>query len=50
VTFADSDEVTGRIGGSDQSGADVDVDGTLRRVEYADVATARIQIEFKREA
>ena len=50
VTFADSDEVTGRIGESDQSGADVDIDGTLRRVEFADVATARIQIEFKREA
>jgi ribosome maturation factor RimP len=50
VTLADGDEVTGRIVDSDESGAGLDVDGTARRVEFADVAKARIQIEFKREA
>ena len=50
ATLSDGDEVTGRIAASDDSGADVDVDGTVRRLAYAEVAKARIQIEFKREA
>lgn len=50
VTFADGAEVTGRIRASDESGADLDVDGTSQRVDFADVAKARIQIEFKRPA
>jgi ribosome maturation factor RimP len=49
ATLADGEEVTGRIVESDDSGADVDVDGTVRRLAYAEVAKARIQIEFKRE-
>jgi ribosome maturation factor RimP len=40
--------VTGRIGASDETGADLDVDGTVKRVEFTDVAKARVQIEFKR--
>ena len=48
VTLVEGGEVTGRIGASDDAGADLDVDGTARRVEFADVAKARIQIEFKR--
>jgi ribosome maturation factor RimP len=48
ASLSTGDEVTGRIVASDESGADLDVDGAERRVEYADVAKARIQIEFKR--
>jgi ribosome maturation factor RimP len=50
VTFDDGTEVTGRIGTSDESGAELDVDGGTQRVEFGDVAKARIQIEFKRPA
>ena len=46
--LADGTELTGRIGATDEAGAELDVDGTTRRVEFADVAKARIQIEFKR--
>ena len=48
ATLADGTELTGRIGATDEAGAELDVDGTTRRVEFADVAKARIQIEFKR--
>jgi ribosome maturation factor RimP len=48
VTLADGGELTGRIVASDDTGADIDVDGTVHRVELADVAKARIQIEFTR--
>jgi ribosome maturation factor RimP len=48
ATLADGDEVTGRIVEPDDSGAGIEVDGTVRRVEFGDVAKARIQIEFKR--
>ncbi|RNM15869.1 ribosome maturation factor RimP [Nocardioides pocheonensis] len=50
VTLADGGEVTGRIVASDEAGAELDVDGTQRRVAYEDVTKARIQIEFKRPA
>ncbi|HEX2894623.1 MAG TPA: ribosome maturation factor RimP [Marmoricola sp.] len=50
ATLAEGEEVTGRIVDTDDSGADVDVEGTVRRLAYADVSKARIQIEFKREA
>lgn len=46
ATLADGSEVTGRIGETDETGAVVDVDGALQRLEFADVAKARIQIEF----
>ena len=50
ATLSGGDEVTGRIGATDETGADIDVDGNVRRVDFADVSKARIQIEFKREA
>ena len=50
AALADGDEVAGRIVATDETGADVDVDGTVRRVDFAEVSKARIQIEFKREA
>jgi ribosome maturation factor RimP len=48
TSLSDGAEVTGRIVAADESGADLDVEGDSRRVEYADVAKAKIQIEFKR--
>ena len=48
VTFADPDTeaVTGRLTGSDDGGADLDVEGTGRRIGYDEVARAKVQIEF----
>ena len=48
VTLAEGEPVTGRITASDEDGADLDVEGTERRVAYADVVKAKIQIEFKK--
>lgn len=48
ATLVEGGDVTGRIVGTDDTGADLDVDGSGRRVEFADVAKARVQIEFKR--
>jgi len=50
VHLADGEEVVGRIVETDEAGAVVDIDGTPRRMEFAVVSKARIQIEFKREA
>jgi len=50
VTLTDDTELTGRIVGADETGADLDVDGATRRVDFGDVAKARIQIEFRRPA
>ena len=50
VTRADGTELTGRILSSDETGAELDVEGTTRRVAFDDVNKARIQIEFKRPA
>ncbi len=41
-------EFTGRIVEPGGAGATVDVDGTRRHVQYADVKTARVEIEFNR--
>jgi ribosome maturation factor RimP len=41
--------ITGRITGSDESGAVLDVDGTSTEVRYDDVQKAKIQIEFNRK-
>ena len=49
VIFHEEDPLTGRITDSDESGALLDVEGTERRVEYAGVRKAKIQIEFKKE-
>ena len=48
VALADGSEVVGRITSSDETGAELDLDGTTRRVAFDDVAKARIQIEFNR--
>ncbi|HSE72289.1 MAG TPA: ribosome maturation factor RimP [Nocardioidaceae bacterium] len=49
VTTADGTSFTGRIVESDETGATLDVDGQQRTVSYADVAKARVQIEFNRK-
>ncbi len=49
VTTRDGGTVTGRIRGSDEQSATLDVDGTERVLAYDDVAKARIQIEFNRK-
>lgn len=49
VLFPEGEPVVGRIVGSDESGASLDVDGSERRVEYAEVKKAKVQIEFKKE-
>jgi len=43
-------EVVGRIGASDDDGVTLTVDGADRRVAYADIAKAKVQIEFNRKA
>ena len=50
VTFRDGEPTTGRIRGSDDAGAVLDVEGTERRLEYAEVKKAKIQVEFKKES
>lgn len=49
VTSHDGSTMTGRISGSDDSSASLDVDGTDRKVVFADVAKAKVQIEFNRK-
>lgn len=46
----DGSEVTGRVGDSDDDGVNLDVSGSTRRLAYADVAKALVQIEFRRPA
>jgi ribosome maturation factor RimP len=50
VSLADGDSVTGRIVGSDDAAATLEVDGGRREVAYADVAKALVQVEFNRAA
>jgi ribosome maturation factor RimP len=51
VTVATSDgrSFTGRITGSDEDHAVVDVEGSPHEVAYAQVAKAKVQIEFNRK-
>jgi ribosome maturation factor RimP len=49
VTRTDGSTLTGRIVESDEERAVLDVDGQAADVRYADVAKARIQIEFNRK-
>lgn len=49
VALADDTTVTGRIGASDDEGVSVAVDGAERRIAYADVRKALVQIEFNRK-
>lgn len=48
VSLRDGGQVTGRVTHADDDGASLDVSGTSRRVEYAAVAKALVQIEFNR--
>jgi ribosome maturation factor RimP len=48
VKCRDGSTFTGRITGNDDDAASLDVDGTERRVAYADVAKAKVQIELNR--
>ncbi len=51
VKVADGSSVTGRIGAFDEEpdgGVALDVSGQERRIEYADVTRALVQIEFNR--
>ena len=50
VTTTDGETVTGRIAGSDDDAATLDVDGSPREVAYADVAKALVQVEFNRKS
>ena len=43
----DGVEFLARVGTADDTGAEVLVDGTLRRVDYASVARAIVEIEFR---
>ena len=49
VSFTDGRSVTGRIGDSDDTRAVVDDGGEQHEVRYADVAKAKVQIEFNRK-
>ncbi len=46
VTLSDGSTVTGRITGSDDTAATLDVDGAARTVPYADITRAVVQVEF----
>ena len=50
VTLTAGGKVTGRIKSASDEAAELDVDGTPRTVAYADVAKAKVQIEFNRAA
>jgi len=49
VVTTDGETVVGRITGSDDAGATIEVAGTPRRIGYAEVKKALVQIEFNRE-
>jgi ribosome maturation factor RimP len=48
VNLRGGEQLTGRVTDSDDTGAELDLDGATRRVEFADVAKALVQIEFNR--
>jgi ribosome maturation factor RimP len=50
VTLKAGGKVTGRIISASDEAAELDVDGAVRTVAYADVDKAKIQIEFNRAA
>ena len=49
VTDRDGRSVTGRVAGSDEGGAVLEVDGSTREIAFDDVAKAKVQIEFNRK-
>lgn len=48
VTRTDGSTVTGRIRSTDESAAELDVDGTAVTLRYDDVATSVVQVELNR--
>jgi len=50
VTLVNGQKLTGRIKSASDEAAELDVKGKLRSVAYADVAKAKVQIEFNRPA
>lgn len=46
---ADGLSLTGGITVADDTGVELDADGDSRRVDYADVTSARVQVEFARK-
>jgi ribosome maturation factor RimP len=48
VDLGDGSSVTGRIGDSDDEGVELEIDETVRRIAYAEVAKAIVQVEFNR--
>lgn len=50
VSLVEGGELTGRIGSSDDEGVTLDVEGDERRLPYADIAKAKVQIEFNRRS
>jgi ribosome maturation factor RimP len=50
VTLTAGGKVTGRIKSASDEAAELDVNGKRRTVAYADVAKAKVQIEFNRAA
>lgn len=50
VSLAEGGEVTGRIGDSGEDAVTLDVDRAERELAYADIAKAKVQIEFNRAA
>ncbi len=50
VNLSDGGQLTGRVGESDEDGVVLDVDGTARRIEYVQIAKAKVQVEFNRSA
>jgi ribosome maturation factor RimP len=44
----DEETLTGRVVDSDDDGVDLEVDGEVRRVAYAEVRKALVQVEFNR--
>jgi ribosome maturation factor RimP len=49
VTTTDGETVTGRIVGSGEDSATIDVEGDRREVAYSEVAKALVQVEFNRK-
>jgi ribosome maturation factor RimP len=48
VTLQDGGDVLGRIQDTDETGAELEVGGSSRRLRYDAIATARVQVEFRR--
>lgn len=49
LRLADGDQVTGRVAGSSEQSVDIETDEGTRTLPLADVATARVQVEFNRK-